>query len=168
MLSQTYMQIAYLIAKNSKCVSWKVGALIEKDGRIISTGFNGTPAGQENCSCHAHKSGWLDDEGKMIPEKRPEHSAWSHKNEIHAELNAILFAARSGVSIEGASMWCTASPCPDCAKAIANSGIKHIYYCDTYDRNGGRDWADILNKADITVTRIPKALLTDLKGIDNE
>ena len=55
MLSQTYMQIAYLIAKNSKCVSWKVGALIEKDGRIISTGFNGTPAGQVNCSCHAHK-----------------------------------------------------------------------------------------------------------------
>lgn len=162
MKAQTYMQIAYLIAQNSKCVSWKVGALIEKDGRIISTGYNGTPKGQCNCSTHAKAQGWVDEEGKLIQEQRPKHSEWSGKNEIHAEINAILFAARNGVSIDGANMWCTASPCPDCAKAIANSGIEHIFYCDTYDRNGGREWANILKNAGIGVTRIPKALLTDL------
>lgn len=60
----------------------------------------------------------------LAKEHRSAHSEWSSKNEIHAELNAILFAARNGSSIEGATMYVTLSPCPDCAKAIAQSGIK--------------------------------------------
>ena len=62
----------------------------------------------------------------MLKEHRAAHSAWSKVNEIHAELNAILFAARNGSSIDGATMYVTLSPCPDCAKAIAQSGIKKL------------------------------------------
>lgn len=137
------MQHAYLVSQNSTCCSWKVGCIIEKDGRIISSGYNGVPKGKQHCCDHAHSEGWLKD-GLLDPEKRPLHSAWSDKNEVHAEINAIMFAAKAGISIEGANMWCTASPCPHCAKAIANSGIKKLYFCEQYDRNAVSNWDDIL------------------------
>lgn len=160
MKASTYLQIAYLISQESKCCSWKVGAVIEKDGRIISTGYNGSPAGGVNCCDHAREQGWT----KFVPqtrapyghdlvltkEHRPAHSEWSAKNEIHAELNAILFAARKGSSIEGATLYCTASPCPDCTKAISQSGIKKVVYAERYDRSPD-DWAEILTQAGIEV-----------------
>lgn len=171
MKAATYLQIAYLISQESKCCSWKVGAVIEKDGRIISTGYNGSPAGGVNCCDHAEEQGWL----KMKPreawetkapmvlakEHRPAHSEWSAKNEIHAELNAILFAARKGSSIEGATLYCTASPCPDCTKAISQSGIKKVVYAERYDRSPD-NWADILVEAGIEVVEYQRNNLRSL------
>lgn len=171
MKASTYLQIAYLISQESKCCSWKVGAVIEKDGRIISTGYNGSPAGGTNCCDHAESQGWL----KMKPreawefkapmvlakEHRPAHSEWSAKNEIHAELNAILFAARKGSSIEGATLYCTASPCPDCTKAISQSGIKKVVYAERYDRSPD-NWADILIEAGIEVVEYQRNNLRSL------
>lgn len=171
MKASTYLQIAYLISQESKCCSWKVGAVIEKDGRIISTGYNGSPAGGTNCCDHAESQGWM----KMKPreawetkapmvlakEHRPAHSEWSAKNEIHAELNAILFAARKGSSIEGATLYCTASPCPDCTKAISQSGIKKVVYAERYDRSPD-NWADILLEAGIEVVEYQRNNLRSL------
>lgn len=170
MKASTYLQIAYLIAQESKCCSWKVGAVIEKDGRIISTGYNGSPAGGTNCCDHASEQGWT----KFAPqprtlgvmtvltkEHRPAHSEWSAKNEIHAELNAILFAARKGSSIEGATLYCTASPCPDCTKAISQSGIKKVVYAELYDRSP-TNWADILTQAGIEVIEYSRNNLRSL------
>lgn len=176
MKASTFMQIAYLISQESKCCSWKVGAVIEKNGRIISTGYNGSPAGGVNCCDHAAQQGWtkfVQSEGSgrvpgksrnsvaLMSEHRAEHSAWSAKNEIHAELNAILFAARTGSSIDGATMYVTLSPCPDCAKAIAQSGIKKLVYCETYDRNLP-GWDDILKQSGIEVFNISKNSLNKL------
>ena len=59
MKASTVLQIAYLVSQESKCCSWKVGAVIEKNGRIISTGYNGSPAGGVNCCDHADEKGWL-------------------------------------------------------------------------------------------------------------
>ncbi|UGL60066.1 dCMP deaminase [Escherichia phage vB_EcoM_RZ] len=178
----TVLQIAYLVSQESKCCSWKVGAVIEKNGRIISTGYNGSPAGGVNCCEHAEEQGWLLNKPKpvLIPGHKPEcvrfsqvdrfvlakahreeHSAWSKNNEIHAELNAILFAARMGSSIEGATMYVTLSPCPDCAKAISQSGIKKLVYCETYDKNIP-GWDDILKNAGIEVFNVPKRSLDKL------
>lgn len=276
----TFLQTAYLIAQESKCVSWSVGALIEKNGRIISTGYNGSPAGGLNCCDHAREQGWMNHhyhkskkylvknserinqyyESDEIPEQglyteipenaslaklvkaddplgshivfyknekgityiwsneyrftkqlssdnpsygwystgewfsninnsdrskglivwssknldtqyrpiivldpvhRADHSKWSAVNEIHAELNAILYAARNGLSIDGATMYVTLSPCADCCKAIAQSGIKKLVYCETYDK-APANWSDILRNAGIEVYNVDKSRLTNL------
>jgi dCMP deaminase len=171
MKASTFMQIAYLISQESKCVSWKVGAVIAKNGRIISTGYNGSPAGGVNCCDHAQEQNWIEPKynpvaphiNKVIlkAECRNDHSAWSAKNEIHAELNAILYAARNGLPIEGATMYVTLSPCPDCAKAIAQSGIRQLVFSETYDRNEA-GWEEILTNAGITVTQLSKNSLKNI------
>lgn len=122
-----FLEVASTISKMSKCVSYQVGAVIVKDGRIISTGYNGTPAGYMNC-CERfpHYNPTID---------RDEHRQFSDKFELHAELNAILYAARHGASIEGATLYCTVEPCINCAKNMTQSGIKEIYFSRVYDRN---------------------------------
>ena len=170
------MQIAFLVAQESKCCSWKVGSVIEKGGRIISTGYNGSPAGAKNCCDHAEDSGWIGSSLKstgrredglqiqkigLLPEHREAHSSWSKVNEIHAELNAILYAARNGLSIEGATMYVTASPCPDCAKAISQSGIKKLVFCTMYDKNPD-DWYKIMSDVGVDVHQINKRDLLNL------
>ncbi|AKA62068.1 dCMP deaminase [Proteus phage PM2] len=172
MKASTYLQLAYIISQESKCVSWKVGAVIEKGGRIISTGYNGSPTGGINCCDHAHDQGWtkpLIINGGSRPksitglnmEFREHHNDWSSKHEIHAELNAIIFAARNGISIDGGTMYVTLSPCPDCAKAIAQSGIKKLVYAETYDRNVP-GWDKILLDSGIEVIKYERSNLNHI------
>ncbi|MEW6551969.1 MAG: deaminase [Campylobacterota bacterium] len=120
---RNFINIAKEIASASKCVSKQVGAVIVKDGRILSTGYNGTPAGYKNCCDH-----W---DGKYTSE----HHNWSKTYEIHAEMNAIIWAARKGISIEGATIYVTLEPCADCSKNIIQSGIKRIVYEKYYEHN---------------------------------
>ncbi|PHQ91388.1 MAG: dCMP deaminase [Sulfurimonas sp.] len=122
MLSDTnFINIATELAKASKCVSKQVGAVIVKDGRILSTGYNGTPAGFINCNEH-----WKN-------EYTSEHHDWSKTYEIHAEMNAIIWAARKGISIENASIYVTLEPCSECSKNLIASGIKRIVYAKEYE-----------------------------------
>jgi dCMP deaminase len=120
---RNFINIAKEIASASKCVSKQVGAVIVKDGRILSTGYNGTPAGYKNCCDH-----W---DGQYTSE----HHNWSKTYEIHAEMNAIIWAARKGISIEGATIYVTLEPCADCSKNIIQSGIKRIVYEKYYEHN---------------------------------
>jgi len=118
-----FMNIAKQVATRSNCIKRKVGAIIVKDRRIISTGYNGTPRGIKNCNeggcprCNA----WVDS-GKMLEE--------CFCN--HAEENAIVQAAYHGISIKDASLYTTFSPCLNCAKMIINVGIKEVYYNANY------------------------------------
>jgi dCMP deaminase len=122
MLSDTnFINIAFEIASASKCVSKQVGALIVKDGRILSSGYNGTPAGFMNCRDH-----WNGEYTK-------DHHEWSKTYEIHAEMNAIIWAARKGISIEGATIYVTLEPCSECSKNLIASGIKRIIYAKPYE-----------------------------------
>ena len=118
---KNFINIAQELATASKCVSKQVGAVIVKDGRILSTGYNGTPAGFTNCSDH-----W---EGAYTSD----HHEWSKTYEIHAEMNAIIWAARQGISIEGATIYVTLEPCSECSKNIIASGIKRIIYSKPYE-----------------------------------
>jgi len=118
------MKTAFHIAQKSKCVSHKVGAVIVKDNRIISIGYNGTHPSRPNC-CEVFKAGNFD---------REEHHKWSLDNEIHAEMNAILFAAKEGDDINGCDLYVTISCCNDCLKNISMTGIKNIYYLYLYDK----------------------------------
>jgi dCMP deaminase len=123
-MKKFFLDAVKLLAQESKCVSRKVGAIIVKEGRIISMGYNGTPVGYDNC-CDIFDENGFDAE---------EHHAWSNVNEIHAEMNAILFAAKSGISIDCAEMYCTLHPCNHCLKNLVQSGIKTIYYLEEYPR----------------------------------
>ena len=117
-----FMKTAFHFADESKCVSYHVGAVIVKDKRIISIGYNGTPPDLPNC-CDVF------DKDNFDPD---EHSKWSSDNEIHAEMNAILFAAKKGEDIEGCDLYVTTSPCTECLKNISMSGIKNVYYLYPY------------------------------------
>ena len=118
---KNFINIAHELASASKCVSKRVGAVIVKNGRILSTGYNGTPAGYTNCCDH-----WND-------EYTSEHHEWSKTYEIHAEMNAIIWAAREGISIKNATIYVTLEPCSDCSKNIIASGIKRIVYDKSYE-----------------------------------
>ncbi len=120
---ENFINIALEIATASKCVSKQVGAVIVKDGRILSTGYNGTPSGYINCREH-----W---DGEYTSE----HHEWSKTYEIHSEMNAIIWAARKGISIEGATIFVTLEPCSECSKNIIASGIKRIVYLKPYEHN---------------------------------
>ena len=124
-----FMGIADAVALRSSCCRRQVAAIIVKDNRIISTGYNGTPRGAKNCDeggcprCNAPKS--VIASGAAL-----EDCLCSHGEE-----NAIVQAAYHGVAIEGSTLYTTMSPCLMCAKMIVNSGIVEIVFSQTYNRN---------------------------------
>ena len=120
-----FMKTAFLLAEHSHCVSYHVGAVIVKDNRIISMGYNGTPSGTLNCDQHFDPAGF----------SREAHIEWSNQNEIHAEMNALAFAAKNGLEVEGCDMYVTMSPCNHCLKNLVPSGIKNVYYFYRYDKS---------------------------------
>lgn len=138
MKDSTYMKIAYAVAQESKCISHNVGAVVVKDGRVVSTGYNGTASGTTHCCDHFTKEyGHFSygDDGKLLNPFRQLHHEWSNKHEIHAEMNAIAYAARNGVSTDGATLYCTLEPCANCQKLIVAAGITKVVYHRKYDKN---------------------------------
>lgn len=133
---ETFMAIARTIATESTCCSKQVGALIVKNDRIISHGYNGSPAGALHCEAAGLREGWMVNllgVGPTIVD-RPRHSAWSEQNEIHAEQNAICYAARNGLAVNNAVMFVTMSPCIHCSKLIVGAGIEAVVVDTVYDR----------------------------------
>ena len=118
-----FMDIAELVAKRSTCLRRAVGSVVVKDKRILSTGYNGAPTGIKHCI-----------ETGCLREKLNVPSGERHElcRGIHAEQNAIIQAAFHGVSIKGATLFCTNQPCSICAKMIINAGIIKLYYRDGY------------------------------------
>ena len=126
---EMYLQIAQVVAKRGTCERLQVGAVIIKDARVISMGYNGNVSGAAHC---VHQ----DDE--------PCHTA------VHAEANSIAFAARNGVPTDGASIAVTHQPCMECAKLIINSGIVKVIYEKPYRRPEG---LNLLLNAGVFVVR---------------
>jgi len=138
----TFMEIAKIFAKHSTCIRKQVGAVIVKDKRIISTGYNGVPSGIKHCNEVFDLSDELNKEEFM-----KKHRDFSSMYELHAEQNAIAFAAKNSLSVNGASIYCTLSPCRDCLKLISAVGIKDVYFNEVYDRES----LDELDKRAITL-----------------
>ena len=124
-----FMDITSLVAKRSTCLRRAVGALIVKDKRILATGYNGAPTKIRHCL----EIGCLREELNVPSGEKHELCRG-----IHAEQNAIIQAAFHGVSIKGATLFCTNLPCSICTKMIINAGVKRIYYQEGY--------ADIMSK----------------------
>ena len=116
-----YMKVAELTATNSYARRTKVGAVLVRDGRIISSGWNGQPAGLPN-NCE---------------DELPDGSLVTKNTVIHSEVNAIFFGAKNGIKTDGSTLYLTLSPCVTCALAIIQAGIKEVYYREKYrDLNG--------------------------------
>lgn len=139
---QNFINIAKEIALASKCVSKQVGAVIVKEGRILSTGYNGTPAGYKNCCTH-----WDNEYTK-------DHHDWSKTYEIHAEMNAIIWAARKGISIEGATIYVTLEPCSECSKNLIASGIIKIVYEKAYEHTDSNIISSFLKDNGVSIEQI--------------
>ena len=153
-LNTIFMKTASLIAEMSHCISHKVGAVLVKDGRIISTGYNGTPAGFVNCNDYFTLYNTTADDLSELDRKS--HHNFSEMFEIHAELNAILCAAKNGLSTDGCTLYCTLQPCNNCLKMICNTGIKTIYYNKLYDKSCMDSRVlDMINKCNISLIHFP-------------
>ena len=121
-----FIEMSELVSTWSSCfrAGRQVGAVIVKDNRILTTGYNGAPQNHE--SCVEKKVCMRDLRGIQSGTKQEECYA------VHAEQNAIVQAARQGISIDGATIYCTHQPCVICAKIIINSGIERIVYKNEY------------------------------------
>jgi len=120
---QYFIDITHLVATRSTCLRRQVGALLVKDRNILATGYNGTPSGITHC----------EDVG-CLRERLQVPSGERHElcRGLHAEQNAIIQAARHGVNIDGATLYCTTMPCIICTKMLINAGIRRIVYEEGY------------------------------------
>ncbi len=143
-----YMDLAATLSQRSHCVKAQVGAVLTKDTRIISLGYNGPPTGTHNCD-----------------EEWPEHgcprdSKGSCSLALHAEQNAILYAAKNQMALEGATLYVTLSPCIACARVIFTTGIKKVFYKASYAAFKGLptdEGVDFLRKFGVEVIKYEKA-----------
>ena len=146
-----YMDLALNLSRRSHCVKMKVGAVIAKDTRIVSLGYNGPPAGTHNCDIE-----W--------PEEGCERSSkGSCSLAVHAEENAILYAAKNKVDIEGTILYITLSPCLPCARMIFTTGIKKVLFLNSYAEYKGMkhdEGLDFLRKFGVEVVHFKHDKIT--------
>lgn len=120
-----YMELAVNLAKRSHCIKRHVGAVLTKDTRIISIGYNGPPAGTHNCDVEWPETGC------------PRDSKGGCSLAIHAEQNAILYAVKNKASVDGATLYVTLSPCLSCARIIYSIGVTKVIYLNSYAEHKG-------------------------------
>lgn len=148
--SQVMLQIAMIVSERGTCDRKQVGAVIAREGRVISVGYNGAPPGLPHCDENYH--GWLgytqEDElakrlinsGELvIGDSVSEALTKRHgcRNATHAEANALSFAAKYGVSTDKAQLFTTVAPCANCARLLIAAGITSVEYIEEYrDRSG--------------------------------
>ncbi len=119
-----FMAITRLVSRRATCLRRSVGAVLVKDKRILATGYNGAPAGLKHCE----EVGCLRADSAVPSGMRHELCRG-----LHAEQNVIIQAAFHGISIQGATLYCTNKPCVICSKMIINAGIMKVYYEEGYD-----------------------------------
>jgi dCMP deaminase len=139
-----YMELAVNLARRSHCIKRHVGVVLAKDTRIISIGYNGPPSGTHNC----------DEEWPEVG--CPRDSKGGCSLAIHAEQNAILYAVKNNISVEGSTLYTTLSPCLACARIIFSMRIRRVIYLNSYAEHKGiasDEGVDFLRKFGVTVDR---------------
>lgn len=137
-----FMELAVNLAKRSHCIKAQVGAVLTKDTRIISIGYNGPPAGTHNCDVEYPGTGC------------PRDSKGSCSLALHAEENAILYAAKNGSDIAGSTLYVTLSPCIACARTIYSMKIAKVIFLHSYAAYKGigtDEGVDFLRRFGVTV-----------------
>ena len=146
---EAFMDTAERFAQLSSAKRLQVGAVVVKDNRIISIGYNGMPAGWTNeCEKRVYT---LTQPAEFLDEDGSSYNVVTKDEVIHAEANAILKLARDGESGNGSSLFCTHAPCIHCAKLVHGAGINKVYYRHSYRDTIGLDF---LEKCNIEVEKI--------------
>ena len=140
-----FIKISALVSERSTCLRHHVGAIIVKNRRVLTTGYNGAAAGTRDCL----ELGCLRNELKIPSGERHEIC-----RAIHAEQNAIIQAAKHGVDVAESTIYCTHSPCIICAKMMINAGIKKIVTYGNYPDIGGVK--ELLKEAKVEFVRVDK------------
>ena len=144
---EIYMELAQNLARKSHCVKMKVGSVLTKDTRIVSIGYNGPPAGTHNCDEEWPETGC------------PRDSKGSCSLALHAEQNAILYASKNGVPLDGCTLYITLSPCLPCARIIFSVGIKKVIFLNSYAEYKGigtDEGVDFLRRFGVEVFKYEK------------
>ena len=139
-----FMELAVNLANRSHCIKRHVGAVLTKETRIISIGYNGPPSGTHNCDEEWPEKGCARD------------SKGGCSLAIHAEQNAILYAVKNKTAVEGATIYVTLAPCLSCARIIYTMGIKKVIYLNSYAEYKGienDEGVDFLEKFGVEVER---------------
>ena len=139
-----FLQIAEIVKTRATCLRRQVGAVITKDNRILTTGYNGAPSGVPHCL----ETGCLREQMGVPSGERHELC-----RALHAEQNAIIQAARVGVSTQGATIYVTLQPCSICAKMIVNAGIVRLVYQGVYPDERS---LSLLREAGVEVVNFPR------------
>jgi dCMP deaminase len=145
-----YMELAVNLAKRSHCIKKHVGAVLTKDTRIISIGYNGPPAGTHNCDEEFPETGCARD------------SKGSCTLALHAEQNAILYAVKNSTSVEGSTLYVTLAPCLACARIIFSMGIVKVVYMYSYAAYKGMPFdegLEFLKKFGVEVSQYEKEVI---------
>ena len=145
------MDLASNLAERSHCVKIKVGAVLTKDTRIVSLGYNGPPAGTHNCDVEWPTEGCTRD------------SKGGCSLALHAEQNAIIYASKNNVPLENCSVYVTLAPCLACARIIFASGIRKVIYLNSYAEYKGLptdEGVDFLQRFGVEVVRYTKSKTT--------
>jgi len=137
-----FMILALLVSTRSTCLRNRVGAVLVKDKRIISTGYNGSPRGMKHCE----EVGCLREELKVPSGERHEIC-----RAVHAEMNCVIWASLNNSSTAGATLYVTHFPCSICARILINAGIKRIVYFREYNDKFSKD---LLSEAGIVMRKI--------------
>jgi dCMP deaminase len=139
--TEYFMDITRLVARRSTCIRRQVGAIAVKDKRILATGYNGVPTGLAHCE----DTGCIREQNNIPSGQRHELCRG-----LHAEQNVIIQAAFHGISINGATLFCTTLPCSICLKMLINSGIAAIIYEQGYPDTLAES---LLKESDLTLTK---------------
>jgi dCMP deaminase len=140
--TEYFMDITRLVARRSTCIRRQVGALVVKDKRILATGYNGVPTGLAHCE----DTGCIREQNNIPSGQRHELCRG-----LHAEQNTIIQAAFHGISINGATLFCTTLPCSICLKMLINAGITAIIYEQGYPDELTQS---LLDETDLTLTKL--------------
>ncbi|UJP64132.1 deoxycytidylate deaminase [Mongoliitalea daihaiensis] len=144
-----FMELAVNLAKRSHCIKKHVGAVLTKETRIISIGYNGPPAGTHNCDVEFPETGCARD------------SKGSCTLAIHAEQNAILYAVKNNASVDGSTLYVTLAPCLACARIIYSMGITKVVYLYSYAEYKGLptdEGIEFLSKFGVEVVKYAKEI----------
>jgi dCMP deaminase len=149
-IDEYFLKMTMVVAERSTCLRHHVGAILARDKHMLSTGYNGAPAGASDCL----ELGCLRDEAGVV-------SGTMHEicRAIHAEQNAIIQCALHGISPAGATLYCTLSPCILCAKMLVNSKIKRYV---TFSRYSDTAFIPLFEAADIEFCRVTRPAMTIL------
>jgi dCMP deaminase len=153
------MKMAEVIAERGTCDRKQVGAVIARDGRIISVGYNGAPPGLPHCEENYH--GWANyghhptEDASQYEERISREGC---RNATHAEANALAFAARHGVPTDRADLFVTVAPCENCARLLIAAGVRRVWFKEAYRVSQGFDLLEAAGIKILQLTALPAGI----------